>query len=131
MSNELRKALDLEPEEDRNSREVAIKQVEDDFDFARKNLYEIIGKGTEALEDMIDIARKSQHPRAYEVLKQLIDSTAALNHDLIALQKKKQEIEILDNGGSKVINQNLFVGTTADLNKMLEDKRNRDGTQSE
>lgn len=130
MSNELRKALDLDPEEDKTKREIAIEQVEDDFDFARKNLYEIIGKGTEALEDMIDLARKSQNPRAYEVLRQLIDSTAALNQDLITLQKKKQDIAVAESGETKVVNQNLFVGTTADLNKILEDRKNS-GTQSE
>lgn len=126
MSKELRKMLDLEPEDTASTKQVDIENAEKDFDFARKNLYEIITKSTEALEDMIDLARKSQLPRAYEVVNQMIKTSSDLNQDLMDLQKKKADIESKIYGDEgKVVNQNLFVGTTADLNKIIEDLRNK------
>ena len=123
MSDELRKALDLAPVE-RISEIIdpSTQQVEDDFDYARKNLYEVIGKSQEALEDMIDVARQSQHPRAYEVLNQMIKNVADISKDLLDLQKKKKDLikrEVQE--GPQTVNNNLFVGTTADLNRMIEE----------
>ncbi len=124
MSDELRKALDLSPVNTNNQTLVPDSQVEDDFDFARKNLYDVIGKSQEALEDMIDVARQSQHPRAYEVLNQMLKNVADISKDLIDLQKKKKDL-IKKEDAPQSVHNNLFVGTTADLAKMIEDARNK------
>lgn len=123
MSDELRKALDLAPIENKSLTVTSVNhEVEEDFDYARKNLYDVIGKSQEALEDMIDVARQSQHPRAYEVLNQMIKNVADISKDLLDLQKKKKDLikpELQE--GPQTVNNNLFVGTTADLNKMIEE----------
>jgi hypothetical protein len=124
MSNELRKALDLAPINSSGENIAPDGQIEDDFDFARKNLYDVIGKSQEALEDMIDVARQSQHPRAYEVLNQMLKNVAEISKDLVDLQKKKKDLIKKDDAPQSVHN-NLFVGTTADLAKMIEDARNK------
>lgn len=123
MSDELRKALDLAPIENTSLTVTSVNhEVEEDFDYARKNLYDVIGKSQEALEDMIDVARQSQHPRAYEVLNQMIKNVADISKDLLDLQKKKKDLikpEVQE--GPQTVNNNLFVGTTADLNRMIEE----------
>lgn len=92
--------------------------VENDFDFARGNLLNIIMKGGEAVDDMLDFARQSQHPRSYEVLSTLLKTMADANKDLLTLQKTKKELTKEDN--AQTINNNLFVGSTAELQKMLK-----------
>lgn len=126
MSDELRKALDLAPINTSTGEVMPPdSQVEDDFDFARKNLYDVIGKSQEALEDMIDVARQSQHPRAYEVLNQMLKNVADISKDLIDLQKKKKDLVKKEESSPQSVHNNLFVGTTADLAKMIEDARNK------
>lgn len=120
MSNQLRQVLGLEPEE---KQIIDFQEIDDDFDFSRKNIMDLIGKSSEALEDMIDLARKSQSPEAYEILNQMFKNNVNMNKDLIELRKKSIDAKqkIVNETEGKVVNQNLFVGTTSDLNKMLED----------
>jgi len=127
MSDEIRKALDLAPIE--TDRVQVNQQVEDDFDYARKNLYDVIGKSQEALEDMIDVARQSQHPRSYEVLNQMLKTVADISKDLVELQKKKNEL-VPKSAEPQTVHNNLFVGTTADLAKMIEEARSKPDVQS-
>lgn len=132
MSDEIRKHLDLAPIAKITGEVVpATQQAEDDFDYARKNLYDVIGKSQEALEDMIDVARQSQHPRAYEVLNQMLKNVAEISKDLIDLQKKKKELLKPDNEGPQTVNNNLFVGTTADLNRMIEEAQAKKESEEE
>lgn len=93
-------------------------QTETDFEYARGNLINIIEKGNEALDGILDVAGMSQHPRSYEVVATIINSLTAANKDLLELQKKKKELtgEI----GAKTINNNLFVGSTAELQKLIK-----------
>ena len=127
MSDELRKALDLAPiQRVGETIDPNTQQVEDDFDYVRKNLYDVIGKSQEALEDMIDVARQSQHPRAYEVLNQMIKNVADISKDLLDIQKKKKDLIKRDvQEGPQTVNNNLFVGTTADLNRMIEEAQSK------
>jgi len=93
--------------------------AEEDFDYARDNIKGAIDNGTEALEQLIDIADQSQHPRAYEVISTLINTIVSANKDLLDLSKKKKEIAASDKKeGPQTINNNLIL-TTADLQKML------------
>jgi len=97
-----------------------------DFDIARTNLHEIINTGLESLAKLSQIADQSQHPRAFEVLAKLIDSIATANKDLLDLQTTIRGIDAVDKpinskGGS--VTNNLFVGSTAELQKVLKQIR--------
>lgn len=116
MSRGLRKALDINPDDGREV--VQVDQSVNDFDFARSNMLELIGKGQEALEDMIDLARQSQDPKAYNVLNNLLKNTAEINRELVDLHKTKKEPLSQDSEGPSTVNNNLYV-TTADLLKMI------------
>ena len=69
-----------------------IPQVEADFDYARENMMEVINKGQEALFDLMDVARQSQHPRAYEVLATMMNTMVGASKDLLDLQAKKKKL---------------------------------------
>lgn len=100
-------------------------QITNDFEYARENLMDVIEKGQEALFDMMDVARQSQHPRAYEVISTLMTTLVGANKDLLDLQgKKKKLLEQDPNANSQQVTNNLFVGSTAELQKMLEQRRN-------
>ena len=98
-----------------------------DFDFIRKNLKDVIGSGTTALNRMILVAQESQHPRAYEVVATLMKALADINKDLLDSHKKKYETNNLK-GTSNVTNttnvQNnvIFSGSTSELSKLLKGK---------
>ncbi len=92
---------------------------EDDYEFARKNLKDILIKGSIALDKMIEVADLSQHPRSYEVVSTLINSLSASNKDLLELTVKKKRIDKSDNK-DQTVNNNLFIGSTAELQKLLK-----------
>lgn len=101
--------------------------AKNDFELARANVHEVIQNNSLAIERLVDIANASQHPRAYEVLAKLMDTQLAANQKLLDLQKQIREIDTIDspiNDKAKTINNNLFVGSTAELQKMLEGIKN-------
>ena len=90
-----------------------------DYEYARGNLYSLIDKGQEAVNGALDLAMSSDHPRAYEVAGQLIKNVGDVADKLMALQKDKKAIK--EESAKKVVTNNaLFVGSTADLQKMLK-----------
>lgn len=92
-----------------------------DYDYSRHTYYELIEKGKDALESMIEVARESEHPRAYEVLSGMIKNISDVNDRLMDLNKKQKNLE--DGGtGQTVENQqnNYYLGSTADIQKMLQ-----------
>ena len=95
---------------------------ETDFQYARENLYNLIERGTDGLEELLEIAKQSQHPRAFEVVGQMIDKLANTNKELLNLHKTKKDIKV-EKGGPTSVNNNLFVGSTAELQKMLKAKK--------
>lgn len=98
-----------------------------DFEIARANIYTMVDTAKEAIINLAQIADSSQQPRAYEVLAKLIDSTISANKSLLELQDKIKQIKDSDesnNEKGKTINNNLFVGSTADLQKILKDMKN-------
>jgi len=110
-------------------------QADKDYDFARENMYSVIEKGTTALEELLSVATQSQHPRAYEVLATTMKTLIDANKELVALSKHKVEEEKLNDDpqhvpSKNVTNNNLFVGTTHDLLKVLAGMKNN-GNQSE
>ena len=98
--------------------------INDDYQFARENLYSVIDKGTQALDSLLELAKVSEHPRAFEVVATLSKTLMDANKDLLSIQKKVKELqkEGEDSGGStsQNITNALFVGSTADLQKMLK-----------
>lgn len=92
-----------------------------DYQYARGNMLNILEKGNQALDGMLDVADQSQHPRAYEVVATLIKTLADTNKDLIELAKKTKELERLDGvEAPQTINNNLFIGSTTELQKLLK-----------
>jgi predicted transcriptional regulator len=103
--------------------------AKNDFEAARANLYEVIQTGKEAMDKLTEIAGQSQHPRAFEVLAKLMDTIVTTNKELLQLQTKIREIDAADaptNEKAKNITNNLFVGSTAELQKMIKDMNTRD-----
>jgi enoyl reductase-like protein len=92
--------------------------VEADFDYARGNIIVAIEKGQEALSDMLQVAQRSQSPRAFEVVSDLVKTLSQTNKDLLELMKQKKIIENSD--GPKTVNNNLFVGSTTELLKLMK-----------
>ncbi len=93
--------------------------VTDDYEYARSNLYLLVDKGQEAVNGALDLAMTSDHPRAYEVAGQLIKHVGDVADKLMALQKDKKSVK--EESAKKVVTNNaLFVGSTADLQKMLK-----------
>ena len=91
-----------------------------DYEYARRNLYDIIEKGSAALEDIVDVAKQSESPRAYEVLTNLLKTLAETNKDLLELAKKDKELKRDDIvPENKTINNNLHI-TSADLLKLIK-----------
>ena len=100
-------------------------ETNNDYEYARRNLYDLIEKGQDALDEIIDIAKQSQQARAFEVATNLIKTMAETNKDLMALAKTQKELtQESPTGPNKTVNNNLFVGSTSDLLKMIKNNGN-------
>jgi hypothetical protein len=126
----LNQILNIQPDADRQYLPMVQDRPEDptiqnDFDYARENLMDVIEKGQEALFDLMDVARQSQHPRTYEVLSTMMNTLVGANKDLLDLQaKKKKLLEVEPEANNQQVTNNLFVGSTAELQKMIDQRRN-------
>ena len=101
------------------------KNVNTDYEYSRDTYYELIEKGRESLELMIEVARESEHPRAFEVLSGMIKNISDVNDKLMDLNKKNKDIkqepkQSGQDGGTT--NNNVFIGSTADLQRILRDE---------
>ena len=99
--------------------------IEDDFDFARAQYYKLAGDGQEAIDLMMELARDTEHPRAFEVLSNMMKQNAEITDRLMDLQKKKKDVKQVkqDKGEPAQLTQNnVFVGSATDLQKMLHGK---------
>ena len=95
--------------------------IEKDYEYTRGNLYSIIEKGQEAINGILELAQESEMPRAYEVAGQLIKSVSDATDKLMDLQKKLKDVEEeTKQKGPSTINNALFVGSTADLAKIIK-----------
>ena len=95
--------------------------IEKDYEYTRGNLYSIIEKGQEAINGILELAEDSQMPRAYEVAGQLIKSVSDATDKLMDLQKKLKDVnEEQQSKGPNTVNNALFVGSTAELQKLLK-----------
>ncbi len=95
--------------------------IEKDYEYTRGNLYSIIEKGQEAINGILELAQESEMPRAYEVAGQLIKSVSDATDKLMDLQKKLKDVnEEQQSKGPNTVNNALFVGSTAELQKLLK-----------
>jgi len=100
-------------------------KIEDDYDITRKNLRELLTQGQATLTSAIEVAKQSEHPRAFEVVGNLMKQIADINTQLMDLHQQKQKLDAPAKGESKVTNNNaIFVGSTSELNKLI-DKMNK------
>ena len=101
-------------------------KVEQDYDTVRRNLHDLAGQGDEAIELMMELARESEHPRAFEVLGQLIKQNAEIGEKILKLHKRKKDQDKTDTPKALThrgpTNNNVFIGSTAELQKMLRDE---------
>ena len=96
--------------------------IEKDYEYTRGNLYSIIEKGQEAINGILELAQESEMPRAYEVAGQLIKSVSDATDKLMDLQKKLKDVEEETKvKGPNTVNNALFVGSTAELAKMIKE----------
>ena len=94
--------------------------IKKDYEYTRGNLYSIIEKGQEAINGILELAQESEMPRAYEVAGQLIKNVADATDKLMDLQKKLKDVEEEKQKGPTTVNNALFVGSTAELAKILK-----------
>ena len=95
--------------------------VDKDYEYTRGNLYSLIEKGQEAIDGILELAQETEQPRAYEVAGQLIKNVADATDKLLDLQKKLKDVNEENNKSTtNVTNNSLFVGSTAELQKMLK-----------
>jgi len=99
-------------------------EVQDDYDYARARYYSLTEKGDEAIDLMLDLARESEHPRAFEVLSTMLKQNAEIADRLMELQKKKKEVRLTDNPQlpNSMTQNNVYVGSTTELQRMLHDR---------
>ena len=96
-------------------------EITRDYEYTRGNLYSIIEKGQEAIDGILELAQESEMPRAYEVAGQLIKSVSDATDKLMDLQKKLKDVnEEKQSKGPNTVNNALFVGSTAELSKLLK-----------
>ena len=100
--------------------------INKDYEYSRGNLYSLIEKGQEAVNGILELAQESDSARAYEVAGQLIKSVADTTDKLIDLQKKMKDIDEEPNRGPTNVTNALFVGSTAELQKLLKQQINKD-----
>ena len=95
-----------------------------DFEYARRVKHDLLVKGSEALDDMMEVARSTEHPRAYEVLSNMMKNVREVTDSLLDLHKKKKDLKKNDEPVALpgTTNNNVFVGSTADLQRMLRNE---------
>jgi len=107
----------LVPETKMNSED-----VDNDYKYQRENFYNLIERGQDAIDGILDLARESEHPRTYEVAGNLIKQVAEVTEKLGDLQEKMKKLKEVPNNAPKNVTNALFVGSTAELQKMLKGK---------
>lgn len=143
INQNLSRLLDIEPMEIPTSSSSELVPIENDVstneadinsdviqdsEFARQNIKNLISKGNLAIDGLLDIAKISEHPRAYEVASTFIKTLADMNKDLLEIQKRKKDLSVSSNDkepSSKQINveKAVFVGSTKDLSEYLKNKQ--------
>ena len=96
--------------------------IEKDYEYQREQFYNLVDKGSKAIDGILELAKESEHPRTYEVAGQLIKNVAEVTEKLGDLQEKMRRLKEVPNNAPKNVTNALFVGSTKELQKMLKDK---------
>ena len=105
-----------------NTIDVSEDDIEDDYKYQRDNFYNLVEKGSAAIDGILELAKESEHPRTYEVAGQLIKNVAEVTEKLGDLQEKMRRLKEVPSNAPKNVTNALFVGSTTELQKMLKDK---------
>ena len=127
LNEKLSEALEIQPLEIKQSIEIVeVKDVvDDDAEFARQNIRDVIVKGNDAASHIVEIAKQSEHPRAFEVAAGMLKNLSDMNKDLLEIQKRKQDLQpkVTNNTQNLNIDKAVFVGSTAELLKQLKENK--------
>ena len=96
--------------------------LEEDYEYQRRQFYNLVEKGSNAIDGILELAKESEHPRTYEVAGQLIKNVAEVTEKLGDLQEKMRRLKEVPSNAPKNVTNALFVGSTKELQKMLRDK---------
>ena len=97
--------------------------VDNDYKYQRENLYNLIERGQDAIDGILELAKESEHPRTYEVALNGIKQVAEVTEKLADLQEKMRKLKEVPNHAPRTVNNALYVGSTAELQKMLKEKK--------
>ena len=101
-------------------RPIESQDMDSDYKYSRENFYNLIERGQDAIDGILDIAKEGEHPRAYEVVGQLIKNVSEVTEKLADLQEKMKKLKEVPDHGPKNVTNALFVGSTKELQKMLK-----------
>ena len=126
--NEVLEIVDLPAKMDHGSNNPKIPrpkdnlEIDSDYKYSRENLYNLVERGQDAIDGILDLAREGEHPGAYEVAGQLIKNVGDVTDKLLQLQEKMKKLKESSRQGIKNVTNALFVGSTTELNKLLKGK---------
>ena len=128
LNEKLSEALEIEPISITTEIVEVKDTVEDDAEFARQNLRDLIEKGNDAADHIISVAKQSDHPRAFEVVAGMLKNLADMNKDLLELQKRRKDLSpnqegFAGNAKSLNVDKAIFVGSTNELVKFLKNNK--------
>ena len=95
-----------------------------DYKYSRENFYSLVERGQDAVTGILELAKESEHPRTYEVAGNLITQVAEVTEKLGDLQEKMKKLKEVPNNAPKSVTNALYVGSTAELQKLLKGKKN-------
>ncbi len=99
--------------------------IDNDYKYSRENYYNLIERGTDAIDGILEIAKEGQHPRAYEVAGQLIQTVSQVSQNLLDLQEKLKKLKEVPDKAPKNVTNALFIGSTTELQKLLKDNQKK------
>jgi hypothetical protein len=125
LNEKLSEVLDVEPYIQESNVEVATNEaIEDDAEYARQNLRKLIDKGNIAADHIVEIAKQSEHPRAFEVAANMMKNLAEMNKDLLEIQKRKKDLTgVAESKNNINVDKAVFVGSTTELVKFLKSNK--------
>ena len=125
LNEKLSEVLDIEPYvKESNTEVVPVDSIEDDAEYARQNLRNLIDKGSIAADHIVEIAKQSEHPRAFEVAANMMKNLADMNKDLLEIQKRKKDLTGVAESKSNInVDKAVFVGSTTELVKFLKSSK--------
>ena len=98
--------------------------ITSDYKYSRENLYNLVERGQDAIDGILTLAKETDHPRTYEVAGQLIKNVGEVTEKLLQLQEKMKKLGEETKKGPNKVENNLFVGSTAELQKLIKEKKN-------